>query len=75
MIGVLFPVGAGNFSIQHRVQIGSGAHPGSYPRGTRALEVKRPGREADYSLPSSAEVKECMELYLHSPSTSSWCGV
>jgi hypothetical protein len=25
------------------------------------------GREADHSLPSSAEVKECVELYLHSP--------
>jgi len=28
--------------------------------------VKRPGREADHSPPSSAEVKECVELYLHS---------
>jgi len=25
------------------------------------------GREADYSPPSSAEVKEWMELYIHSP--------
>jgi hypothetical protein len=25
------------------------------------------GREADHSLPSSAEVKEWVELYLHSP--------
>jgi len=33
----------------------------SFPR------VKRPGREADHSHPSSAEVKECVELYLHSP--------
>jgi hypothetical protein len=31
------------------------------------LAVKRPGREADHSPPSSAEVKECVELYLHSP--------
>jgi hypothetical protein len=36
--------------------------------------VKRPGREADYSPPSSVEVKECVELYFHSPNTSSWCG-
>jgi hypothetical protein len=28
--------------------------------------VKRPGREADHSPPSSAEVKEFVELYLHS---------
>jgi hypothetical protein len=29
--------------------------------------VKRPGREADHSPPSSIEVKECVELYLRSP--------
>jgi hypothetical protein len=27
--------GAGNFSLLHRVQNGSGAHPVSYPMGTR----------------------------------------
>jgi hypothetical protein len=32
------------------------------------------GREADHSPPSSAEVKEWVELYLHSPITSSWRG-
>jgi hypothetical protein len=35
--------------------------------GAPSLEVKRPGGEADRSPPSSAEVKECAELYLHSP--------
>jgi hypothetical protein len=30
------------------------------------------GREADYSPPSSAEVKEWVELYPHSPNTPSW---
>jgi hypothetical protein len=30
----LFPAGAGNFSLHHRVQNGSGAHPASYPMGT-----------------------------------------
>jgi hypothetical protein len=39
-----------------------------------SLGVKRPGREADHSPPSSAEVKECVELYLHSRNTPSWCG-
>jgi hypothetical protein len=29
--------------------------------------VKRPGREADHTPPSSAEFKECVELCLHSP--------
>jgi hypothetical protein len=54
-----FPAGAGNFSL-HRVQNGSGAHPASYPTGTRGLSlgVKRPGREADHSPPPSAEVKK-----------------
>jgi hypothetical protein len=32
---VRFPAGAGNFSLHHRVQPGSGAHPVSYPMGTR----------------------------------------
>jgi hypothetical protein len=34
--------------------------------GAFSLGVKQPGREADHS-PSSAEVKECMGLHLHSP--------
>jgi hypothetical protein len=56
---VRFPEGAGNFSLHHRVQNGSRAHPDSYPMGTRgtSLGVKRPGREADHSSPSSAKVK------------------
>jgi hypothetical protein len=46
-------------SLHHRVQTGSGAHPASYPMGTRALSlgVKRSEREADHSPPSRAEVK------------------
>jgi hypothetical protein len=39
-----------------------------------SLGVKRSGREADHSSPSSAEVKGCVELYLHSPNTPSWRG-
>jgi hypothetical protein len=39
-----------------------------------SLGVKRPWHEADHSPPSSAEVKECVELYLYSPSTSSLRG-
>jgi len=41
--------------------------------GALYLEVKRPGREADHSPPSSAEDK-CVELSLHSPNTFSWRG-
>jgi hypothetical protein len=32
-----------------------------------SLGVKRLGREVDHSTPSSAEVKEWVELYFHSP--------
>jgi hypothetical protein len=32
---VRFPAGAGNFSLHHRVQNDTGAHPASYPMGTR----------------------------------------
>jgi hypothetical protein len=32
---IRFPAGAGNFSLHHRVQNGSGAYPASYPMGTR----------------------------------------
>jgi hypothetical protein len=66
---VRFPEGAGNFSLHHRVQNSSGVHPASYPMGTRGSfpGVKRTGREANNSHPSSAEFKKCVELYLHSP--------
>jgi hypothetical protein len=33
--GVRVPVEAGNFPLHHRIQTGSGAHPASYPMGTR----------------------------------------
>jgi hypothetical protein len=46
-------------------------YQGLFPCGGR---VKRPGREADHSPPSSAEVKDYVELYLHFPNNPSWCG-
>jgi hypothetical protein len=57
---VRFPAGAGNFSLHHRVQNGSGAHPASYAMGSRGYfrGVKRPGREADHQPPSSTEVNK-----------------
>jgi hypothetical protein len=49
--------------------------PGFNPNtGALSLAVKRSGPEADHSPPSSAEVKEWVELYLHSPNTPSWRG-
>jgi hypothetical protein len=40
----------------HVVQTGSGAHPASYPMGNGAVspKIKRLGREADHSPPTSA---------------------
>jgi hypothetical protein len=60
------------FSLHHRVQTGSGVHPTYYLMGTRG---SFPGGKVagDYSPPSSAEVKECVALYLHLH-TSSWRG-
>jgi hypothetical protein len=57
---VRFPTVAGNFSPHHRIQNGSGAPQPPIQRapGSLSLRVKRPGREAGHSPPSSAEVKE-----------------
>jgi len=59
-----------------KYQTGYGAHPAFCPVGTGdfSLGVKWPGHEDDYSPPSSAEVKDCVKLYFHSPSMSSWHG-
>jgi hypothetical protein len=59
---------AGNFSLLHRVQTGSGAHPAPYPGGTRG---SFPGCETDHSFPSSAEVKNAWR-FTSIPNTSSW---
>jgi hypothetical protein len=45
--------------VVHCVQNGSGAHPASYPMGTGgSFPGERPAREANYSPPSSAEIKK-----------------
>jgi hypothetical protein len=74
--GFRVPAGAGNFSPHHRVQNGSGTHPGSYPVGTRGSfpGVKLPGREADHSPPSNAEVKNAWS-YTSTPSVRLHCVV
>jgi hypothetical protein len=60
------------FTTAFRTALGPTQPPIQWVTGALYLGVKRPGREADHSHPSSAEVKECVELYLHSPSTPSW---
>jgi hypothetical protein len=73
---VRFPAGAGNFSLHHRVQNGSGAQPASYPMTTGGLflGIKVPGREADFSPPSSAEVKNAWSYTsTHQYVFMAWC--
>jgi hypothetical protein len=69
--GVQFPAGAitGFFSLRHRVQTSSGAQPASIQQIQEDFtpEVKRPGREADHSPPSSAEVKNAWSYTSTSP--------
>jgi hypothetical protein len=55
------------------VQTGSGTHSASYTLGTGSfLGVKQTGCGVDQATPSSAEVKEKVELYLYSPAGSAW---
>jgi hypothetical protein len=49
-----FPGRGKGCSLPHSVKIGLGPHPGSYAMSTGDLSPKR---EADYSHPSTAEVK------------------
>jgi hypothetical protein len=59
-IEVRSPVGAKKFSSSLCVQTGSGAHPASHTMGTGGPfpgGKARPGRDADHSPPSSAEVE------------------
>jgi hypothetical protein len=59
---VCFP--AGNLSVGHCVQTGSGVHPASYPLSLSS-GVKQPRLEADHLPPSNAEVKNACYLHLH----------
>jgi hypothetical protein len=60
---VRFPVGTGNSSLHWGPpSLLSNGYQQLFPWG-----LKRPGREGDHSPPSSAEVKEWVELYFHSP--------
>jgi hypothetical protein len=46
----------------------------AYEKMFRLTFSDLPGREADHLFPSSVEVKECVELYLHFPNTPPWRG-
>jgi hypothetical protein len=60
VIGIRSPAGAKDFSPSLCVQTGSGAHPASCTMDTGGPfpgANAGPGRDADHSPPSSAEVK------------------
>jgi hypothetical protein len=60
--------GLGIFPITtSRPALGPTQPPIKWVPGALSLAVKRPGREAAHSPASSSEVKECVELFLHSP--------
>jgi len=63
-----------DFLFSVTVQISPGTHPASYTMGTTIIcrGVKRRGRGVGHSPPSSAEVKERVELYLYSFLMTSW---
>jgi hypothetical protein len=57
------------------VHTGSGAHPAFCTMGTVGPSPggkAQPGRDTDHLPPSSAEVKNELELYLLSPQAPSW---
>ena len=64
--------GGARFSVP--VQTGPGAHSASYTMGTGSFPgvKQRRGRGVDRPPPSSAEVKEKVDLYFYSHSGPSW---
>jgi hypothetical protein len=66
-------LGIFHFTIAFSPTLGSTQSLIQWVPGALSLGVKRPGREGDHLTQSSAEVKEWVELYLHSP--MAWCSV
>jgi len=56
------------FTTASSTALGPTQSPIQWVPGTLSLGSKWPVRKADHSPPPSAEMKECMELYFHSPS-------
>jgi hypothetical protein len=55
------------FTTASRTALGLTRPPIQWVPGVLSLRVKQPGREANHSPPSNAEVKVCVELYFYSP--------
>jgi hypothetical protein len=71
---VRFQVGAGNFSLHHRVQNGSGAHPAAYLMGTRGSFL---GGKARRSVKLTTHLQlvprsKNKRSYTSTPNTPSW---
>jgi hypothetical protein len=74
-IEVRFPAEEKDFSFSLCIQTGSGAHPDSSPMGIGGPfpgANVRPGRDANHSRPSSAEVENEWELHLLSRTSRSY---
>jgi hypothetical protein len=74
---VRFPAGVGNFSLHHRVQNGSGAHPASYTMGSRG---SFPGNKAAGASSWPLTSIQCQGQRMSGaipplPNTPSWRGV
>jgi hypothetical protein len=67
--GVRFPARVRDFSLNHRVRTGSGAHPALYPMSTGDAFTEG---KADHSPPFSAEVKNGGTTP-PLPHASAWC--
>jgi hypothetical protein len=66
---------AENFSLHHRVQTGSGAHPASYPTGTRGLSLGYSGRGMNLTTHFHLVPKSRMRgVTSPLPNTHSWRG-
>jgi hypothetical protein len=70
----LWGLGIFLFTTASRTAMGPTQSPIQWVPGALSLGVKQLGREADYSPPSSAKIKDFVELYLNSPSMPSWHG-
>jgi hypothetical protein len=67
-------LGIFSFTTVSRMALGPAQPPIQWVSGAFSWGVKWLAYETSRSPPSSAKVKECMELYLHSPDKPSWHG-
>jgi hypothetical protein len=67
--GVRVPTGSGNFSLHHRVQTGSGAHPAFYPMGFRGYFSESKVAGVVKLTTHLRLMPRCVELCPHSSNT------